>query len=170
MVIDNLHRLKSEELRRKILALEKRKDIWLILIGRSPLPTWLMSRHIQEVFVVISENDLRMGRDEITAYLDARGVVYTEEDIQYLQNTAEGNAYILHHVALRMKEGEHPGPKLQTEIREAFASYLENVVLVRWDSDLLEFLMQVSVVDEFTAGLAEMIRQPPCHCPAGAGG
>ena len=157
VVIGNLHRLKSEELRRKILALEKRKDIWLILIGRSPLPTWLMSRHIQEVFVVISENDLRMGRDEITAYLDARGVVYTEEDIQYLQNTAEGNAYILHHVALRMKEGEHPGPKLQTEIREAFASYLENVVLVRWDSDLLEFLMQVSVVDEFTLELAEMI-------------
>ena len=157
VVIDNLHRLKSEELRRKILALEKRKDIWLILIGRSPLPTWLMSRHIQEVFVVISENDLRMGRDEITAYLDARGVTHTEEDIQYLQNTAEGNAYILHHVALRMKEGEHPGPKLQTEIREAFASYLENVVLVRWDSDLLEFLMQVSVVDEFTLELAEMI-------------
>ena len=157
VVIGNLHRLKSEELRRKILALEKRKDIWLILIGRSPLPTWLMSRHIQEVFVVISENDLRMGRDEITAYLDARGVTHTEEDIQYLQNTAEGNAYILHHVALRMKEGEHPGPKLQTEIREAFASYLENVVLVRWDSDLLEFLMQVSVVDEFTLELAEMI-------------
>ena len=157
VVIDNLHRLKSEELRRKILALEKRKDIWLILIGRSPLPTWLMSRHIQEVFVVISENDLRMGRDEITAYLDARGVTHTEEDIQYLQNTAEGNAYILHHVALRMKEGEHPGPKLQTEIREAFASYLENVVLVRWDSELLEFLMQVSVVDEFTLELAEMI-------------
>ena len=157
VVIDNLHRLKSEELRREILALEKRKDIWLILIGRSPLPTWLMSRHIQEVFVVISENDLRMGRDEITAYLDARGVTHTEEDIQYLQNTAEGNAYILHHVALRMKEGEHPGPELQTEIREAFASYLENVVLVRWDSDLLEFLMQVSVVDEFTLELAEMI-------------
>ena len=28
---------------------------------------------------------------------------------------------------------------------------------MRWDSDLLEFLMQVSVVDEFTLELAEMI-------------
>ena len=157
VVIDDLHRLKSEKLRQEILALEEREDIWLILVSRSPLPAWLMPRHIKSVFVVVSEDDLRMGRDEITAYLDARGVVYTEEDIQYLQNTAEGNAYILHHVALRMKEGEHPGPKLQTEIREAFASYLENVVLVRWDSDLLEFLMQVSVVDEFTLELAEMI-------------
>ena len=157
VVIDDLHRLKSEELRRDILALEEREDIWLILISRSPLPAWLMPRHIKSVFVVISENDLRMGRDEITAYLDARGAAYTEEDVQYLQNTAEGNAYVLHHVALRMKEGKHPGPELQTEIREAFASYLENVVLVRWDSDLLEFLMQVSVVDEFTLELAEMI-------------
>lgn len=157
VVIDDLHRLKSEKLRQEILALEEREDIWLILVSRSPLPAWLMPRHIKSVFVVISEDDLRMGRDEITAYLDARGVTHTEEDIQYLQNTAEGNAYILHHVALRMKEGEHPGPKLQTEIREAFASYLENVVLVRWDSDLLEFLMQVSVVDEFTLELAEMI-------------
>lgn len=157
VVIDDLHRLKSEELRQEILALEEREDIWLILVSRSPLPAWLMPRHIKSVFVVVSEDDLRMGRDEITAYLDARGVVYTEEDIQYLQNTAEGNAYVLHHVALRMKEGQSPGPELRTEIREAFASYLENVVLVRWDSDLLEFLMQVSVVDEFTAGLAEMI-------------
>ena len=157
VVIDDLHRLKSEKLRQEILALEEREDIWLILVSRSPLPAWLMPRHIKSVFVVVSEDDLRMGRDEITAYLDARGVVYTEEDIQYLQNTAEGNAYVLHHVALRMKEGQSPGPELRTEIREAFASYLENVVLVRWDSDLLEFLMQVSVVDEFTAGLAEMI-------------
>ena len=157
VVIDDLHRLKSEELRREIIALEEREDIWLILISRSPIPPWLMPQHIKNVFVVISEKDLRMGRREITGYLDAREIAYTEEDIQYLQDTAEGNAYVLHHVALRMKEGLSPGPELRAEIESAFASYLENAVLVRWDSDLLEFLMQVSVVDEFTLELAEMI-------------
>lgn len=157
VVIDDLHRLKSEELRREIIALEEREDIWLILISRSPLPAWLMPQHIKSVFVVISEKDLRMGRNEIAAYLEACGIAYTEEDIQYLQDTAEGNAYVLHHVVLRMKEGLSPGPELYAEIWDAFAVYLENVVLVRWDSDLLEFLMQVSVVDEFTLELAEMI-------------
>lgn len=157
VVIDDLHRLKSEDLRREILALGEREDIWLILISRSPIPPWLMPRHVKDVFVLISEKDLRMGRKEITSYLDAREIAYTEEDIQYLQDTAEGNAYVLHHVALRMKEGSLPGPELHDEIWEAFASYLENAVLVRWDSDLLEFLMQVSVVDEFTLELAEMI-------------
>ena len=157
VVIDDLHRLKSEELRREILALEEREDIWLILISRSPLPAWLMPQHIKSVFVVISEKDLRMGRSEIAAYLEARGIAYTEEDMRLLEVTAEGNAYVLHHVALRMREGLSPGPELYAEIWDAFAVYLENVVLVRWDSDLLEFLMQVSVVDEFTLELAEMI-------------
>ncbi len=157
VVIDDLHRLKSEELRREIIALEEREDIWLILISRSPLPAWLMPQHIKSVFVVISEKDLRMGRNEIAAYLEARGIAYTEEDMRLLEVTAEGNAYVLHHVALRMREGLSPGPELYAEIWDAFAVYLENVVLVRWDSDLLEFLMQVSVVDEFTLELAEMI-------------
>ena len=157
VVIDDLHRLKSEELRREILALDEREDIWLILISRSPIPAWLMPQHIKSVFVVISEKDLRMGRREIAAYLNTRGITYTEEDMQLLQVTAEGNAYVLHHAALRMKEGLSPGPELHAEIWDAFAVYLENVVLVRWDSDLLEFLMQVSVVDEFTLELAEMI-------------
>lgn len=157
VVIDDLHRLKSRELRQAIIALEQRDDIWLILISRSPLPAWLMPQHIKNVFVVISEKDLRMGRSEIAAYLDSRGIACTEEDMQLLETTAEGNAYVLHHVALRMKEGSSPGSELHAEIWEAFAVYLENVVLVRWDSDLLEFLMQVSVVDEFTLELAEMI-------------
>ena len=157
VVIDDLHRLKSEELRQEILALEEREDIWLILISRSPIPAWLMPRHIKNVFVVISEKDLRMGRSEIAAYLEARGIACTEDDIRLLEATAEGNAYVLHHVALRMKEGLSPGSELHAEVWDAFAVYLENVVLVRWDSDLLEFLMQVSVVDEFTLELAEMI-------------
>ena len=53
MVIDDLHRLKSEELRREIIASEEREDIWLILISRSPVPTWLMPQHIKSVFGVI---------------------------------------------------------------------------------------------------------------------
>lgn len=157
VVIDDLHRLKNEELRREIIALEQRDDIWLILISRSPIPAWLMPQHIKDVFVVITEDDLRLNSDEIGRYLDACGVTHTEDDANHLRNTSEGNAYIVHHVAMKLKAGKTLGPELYSEIWEAFSSYLENVVLIRWDSDLLEFLMQVSVVDEFTMELAEII-------------
>ena len=50
VVIDDLHRLKSEELRQEILALEEREDIWLILVSRSPLPAWLTAPAYQERF------------------------------------------------------------------------------------------------------------------------
>ena len=64
-----------------------------------------------------------MGRDEIIGYLDACGATYAEENIQYLLDNAQGNAYILHHAALRMKEGSPPGSEFRTEIQSAFASY-----------------------------------------------
>ncbi|MCI8283736.1 MAG: hypothetical protein HFE90_00460, partial [Firmicutes bacterium] len=121
VVIDDIHRLKSEKLRQYIISLEQREDIWLILISRSPIPQWLMPYYVRDGFIVISENDLQMKRNEITGYLSARGIAYTEEDIQYLQDTAEGNAYILHHVALLMKEGRSLNPELSAEIWDAFA-------------------------------------------------
>lgn len=55
-----------------------------------------------------------------------------------------------------------PGPELEREIENAFAEYLENHVLVQWDSDLLEFLMQLSVTEEFTLPLAETVTGN-CH-------
>ena len=161
VVIDDLHRPKSEELRKEIIALARRSDLWLILISRSPVPAWLMPLYVREGLMIISEDDLRLGKAEISGYLKICGVAFTDDDIQYLQKTAEGNAYVVRHAALKMKEGKHVGPALYAEIWEAFSVYLEKFVVSGWDSDLLEFLMQVSVVDEFTLEMAEMITGSP---------
>ncbi len=161
VVIDDLHRLKSEELRQEVLALEQRKDLWLIMISRSPIPAWLMPRYVKAGFILITEEDLKLGEAEIGGYLKACGIPSTDEEVRYLQRTSEGNAYVVRHAALKLKEGKSLGPALYEEIWEAFSVYLENFVLSGWDSDLLEFLMQVSVVDAFTLELAEMITGSP---------
>ncbi len=100
---------------------------------------------------------MRLGKKEIQGYLDSLGLSYTKEGLQYLADTAEGNGYIVRHAALRMAEGLSPGPKMYQEIHDAFARYLEEYIMVQWDSELLEFLMEVSVVEEFTLPLAELI-------------
>ena len=157
LVIDDLHQLKSPELRQEIISLTERQDIWLVLVSRGPIPPWLMPRYIKGGLMVISEDDLRMGEKEIRSYLESCGVPYTEADARRLKKTSEGNIYAIRHTALKMKEGKNLGPELHEEIWEAFSIYLENFVLVSLDSELLEFLMQVSVVDEFTPELAGMI-------------
>ena len=84
VVIDDLHRLGSDELRERAVELAQRRDVWLILISRSPIPSWLLPRYVEDGFIVISENDLRLGREEIVGCLEAFGIDYTEEDVQYL--------------------------------------------------------------------------------------
>lgn len=157
MVVDDMHLLKNAEGRKAVLSLAGRQDIWLILICRSPIPAWLMPLYIKGGFLVITEDDLRLGEKEISAYMDSQGLTATEEEVAFVAVRSQGNAYTVRHTALKMLEGMRPGPEMAEEIVEAFAAYLESHVMVQWDSDLLEFLVQVSVTDEFTLPLAEMV-------------
>ncbi len=157
MVVDDMHLLKNAEGRRAVLSLMKCRDIWLILICRSPIPTWLMPPYVRGGFLVITEDDLRLGEKEIAAYMDSQGLTATEEEVAFVAVRSQGNAYTVRHTALKMLEDMRPGPEMAEEIVEAFAAYLESHVMVQWDCDLLEFLMQISVTDEFTLPLAEMV-------------
>ena len=156
VVLDDMHLL-DESRRSFVRGLIADPEIWLILVNRSPVPSWLMPEYVNMGFIVISENDMCLGKKEIRGYLDSLGLSYTEEGLQYLTDTAEGNGYIVRHAALKMAEGLEPGERMRREIHDAFARYLEEYIMVQWDSELLEFLMQVSVVEEFTLPLAELI-------------
>lgn len=157
VAVDDLHLLKDQEGRRAVLSLIKREDVWPILICRSPIPAWLMPPYVGGGFLVITEDDLRLGEKEAAVYMESQGLSITKEELAFVVQRSRGNAYIVRHAALKMLEGMRPGPEMAEEIVEAFAAYLESHVMVQWDSDLLEFLMQVSVTDEFTLPLAEMV-------------
>lgn len=157
IVIDDLHLLRDKERRQAVLELIQHGEAWLVLIGRSPIPQWLADGYIRCGFIVIKETDLWPSETEVTAYLDKMGVDCQLDTIRYVLDNAKGNIYLIRHAALCLREGAVPGPALEQEIRGAFAAYLENRVFVQWDSELLEFLMQVSVVDEFDMELAETI-------------
>ena len=156
VVLDDLHLL-DESRRGYVRRLVADPGIWLILINRSPVPAWLMAEYVNEGFIIISESDLRLGKPEIAGYLNSLGIPCTGEGLQLLAEHSDGNAYVLRHAALKMAEGMAPGPQMRKEIHDAFARYLTDYVMVEWDSELLEFLMEVSVVEEFTLPLAELI-------------
>lgn len=157
VVLDDLHLLKNAEGRRAVLNLCGREDVWIILVCRSPVPSWLMPPYVNDGFIVITEADLCLGEKEIAAYMELQGIALTEEELSAVCKKCQGNAYVLRHAALKIQEGMRPGPELEQKIEGAFAEYLEEHVLVQWDSDLLEFLMQMSVTEEFTLPLAETI-------------
>lgn len=157
VVLDDLHLLKSGQGRGAARALTEREDLWLILICRSPLPSWLMPPYVRRGFLIITEDDLCLGEREIAAYMETQGIALTEEELASVSRNSRGNAYAIRHTALKVREGMRPGPALQQEVERAFVKYLEDDVMVQWDSDLLEFLMRISVTEEFTLPLAETI-------------
>ena len=156
VALDDLHLL-DESRRELVKSLISNPNVWLILVSRSPVPAWLMPEYVNVGFMILSEADLKLGRREIGGYLDSLGIAYTEDSLELLTRSSEGNTYIVRHAALKMAEGMVPGPQMQKEIYEAFARYLSEYVMAEWNSDLLEFLMKISVVEEFTLPLAELI-------------
>ncbi|WP_237076341.1 MULTISPECIES: hypothetical protein [unclassified Neglectibacter] len=156
VALDDLHLL-DESRRELVKSLVASPDIWLILVSRSPVPAWLMPEYVNMGFMILSEADLKLGRREIAGFLDSLGLAYTGDELQFLAEHSDGNAYIVRHATLKMAEGMAPGPQMQKEIYDAFTRYLTDHVMAEWDSDLLEFLMKISVVEEFTLPLSELI-------------
>lgn len=157
VVIDDLHRLKNEEKQQAILSLLKREDIWLILISRSQVPPWLLAAYIQTGFLIIPEEDFCLGKTEAAALLARFGAEAEPQELARLVENSRGNAYALGLAAHLMADGTRPGPELTQTVRRMLADYLENAVFIEFEPELLEFLMQISVVDEFDLPLAEMI-------------
>ena len=78
IVVDDLHLLKSEEGRAQILETIGRGEVWLILIGRSPMPLWLMQTYVKEGFLIVTEEDLRLKKKEIAEYFQRQQLSFTE--------------------------------------------------------------------------------------------
>jgi LuxR family maltose regulon positive regulatory protein len=157
VVIDDLHRLQNEDKRQEVIALAKRPDVWLLLISRSPVPSWLMPCYVERGFMLIQEADLRLGRHEVEAYLNESGVTLDEDGLERTCQIVQGNAFAVRQAALLIQEGKTPGDELKDALWNAMSAYAERYILSQWDRELVEFLMQVSVVDKFTLELAEMI-------------
>lgn len=157
LVVDDLHLLKNETGQQAIDAMTGRKDIWLILISRSPVPPWLVPTYIRTGFIIIGEELFRLSENEIAELFSHYNVKVSQERLSQLASDSKGNAYVLGLVARLISGGYKPGPHMYKEVTDLFAHYLESTVFNRWEPEMTEFFMQVSVVDEFTAPLAEMI-------------
>lgn len=158
LVIDNIHLVQSREQKDKILSLLDRKDVWLILAGRSKTPLWLKPKEVAGSLSVITEQDLHLTEKEVLKIAKQNESSLNEEEASYLSVTAEGNAYALSLCFIEIKRHGFPinGPFSEHITRE-FAEYLEENVISLWDVDIQDFTMHISVVEKFNEELAEYI-------------
>lgn len=157
VVIDNLHLLSDDEQKQQIISLSKNKSIQLVLINRSSVPSWLMPAYIFSGFIIINENDLGMTHRELKILLEKSDLKLSDNTINSIIEQSCGNILIINHILTCLEQGFEYTDQLVNSISENFCDYLINSVMSQWDNDVVEFLMQISCVDEFCLQLAEFV-------------
>lgn len=161
VVIDDLHQLRTDELRealiRKMELLISRQDIWLILSGRSRLPSWLLPVYYRKIFTIIEEDDFLLSETEILQYLNLWGLTLTEEDFKKAAGLTGGIGITVRLLAMELSQGRPFDTNYMERMRNDFWDYLDCHVYDQWDVEIQEFFMQVCIVEEFDKHLAEMI-------------
>lgn len=169
IVIDDLYLITSPELREELYpfleTLMERREVWLILISRCQVPRWLMSLYVNYLFCVISEKDLLLDRGEQDAYFESWNVYPGERLSEQIWQEGCGNPLVLRIVALELlrsglgnRESDVSSQaKIYKQAKDHMCGYLETHVYDQWDLELQEFLMEMSVVEQFDVPMAQMI-------------
>lgn len=177
IVIDNLQELAqdencdNEDVKKAIIALIRREDVWVILCSRGEVLPWLTAIRYQEVFYVIGEKELLFDDRQVEQYIAQTGMLFTEKQQKLLENYCNGVPItwnIINSVYQEMDVqeeterrqepfGEKDFRTLVEKARSRMWDYLEYHVYDEWDVQIQEFLMEISIVDRFHVRLAEMI-------------
>lgn len=166
LVVDNLQFLEDMFVKERLLEMIRQPDLWLIFISRSKCPGWLLSAYLKyRNFCTITETDLALSEDEIRKYLKERRIGECgPDDIRFIESYCRG-----HGLAIRLlcdqaliegRSGEGQDvfdADLFERSRLVFWDYVDREVYQKWDEELIDFIMKVSIVQEFTLELATEI-------------
>lgn len=157
VVIDDLQLLNNDEHREKIIGLIESKKVWVVLIGRMSTPQWMVSTMANGNLMVIPEESFMMATAEVAKIAKQRGIALTEQELEYITGITYGNVYVISTALQFAKSGMKVDDSFRQQLEELFEDHLKNVVIPQWSVDIQDFLMKLSVVDEFTLPLAVMI-------------
>ncbi|MBO5278221.1 MAG: AAA family ATPase [Lachnospiraceae bacterium] len=170
LVIDELHLLETQEDRNAceqlIEELSSRKDVWLILVSRAPVPKWLKPVFVRYIFVTIGEEKLCLTEKEQESYLEKWELFPTEAACKRIREWGYGNPLYLRIVAMKLKsisEADAAGKREDAELRAIEESrtelwdYVEVHVYDQWSVELQEFLEAISIVEQFDLQMAQQI-------------
>ncbi len=170
IVIDDLHLAVSsdnqEAILRSLEALSSHPDIWLILCSRSPVPGWMQQLYIRQAFCIIEEKDLFLSEKEMAGLFEKWGVYPLQSTLEETYRLTGGYPLALRIAAMHLsridtlligearRQAEH---QILQKSELDFCEYLETTVYNQWDEELSEFLMQLSIMDQFDLETAQHI-------------
>lgn len=164
VVIDNVNSIESIELRSDIAALTGRQGIWLIIAGRSRMPSWLFDSFIRRNMMLISEEDIALSPEGIDKFMRSEGIILSADEIQYEYKTSHGNMMGLIYTAQMLKSGEKLSDNVYQKVLALVLRYYEDSIISAMNTEIVDMLMKISVTEDFTEPLAVMLTGNSAIC------
>ena len=157
VVLDGIHQFRNSERRQQALTLMEQSNLWILLLSRAAVPAWLLSSYVSRGMLVIGEEELALKTEEVGALAEKLGVALLQSDCEDIARRFQGNGYAIRYLFQKLLEGSALTGQLYDHVERQYDVYLEHDLTRSLEPDVLEFLLQVSVVDCFDLALAEHI-------------
>ena len=154
--IEDMQYLTNPHCQEDVILLLDNDNIWPVLICRSKLPNWLMESYFRHSINIIDETDLGLDAKEIRLMFEETGLELTEESWNEIFLNTQGNPFVLRCI----KDNLPAGIKVPDILERAdyiFTKHIIENVFPYFDSEVLDFLVKVSLVNEFNVTMANMI-------------
>ena len=157
VVLDEIHQFRNSERRQQVLTLMEQSNLWILLLSRAAVPAWMLSSYVSRGMLVIGEEELALKTEEVGALAEKLGVALLQSDCEDIARRTQGNGYAIRYLFQKLLEGSTLTGQLYDHVARQYDVYLEHDLTRSLEPDVLEFLLQVSVVDCFDLALAEHI-------------
>ncbi|MDO5559632.1 MAG: LuxR C-terminal-related transcriptional regulator [Oscillospiraceae bacterium] len=161
VIVDDIHYLPDniyfEECLEKISEAASRNDIWLVLSGRCKIPSWLIRLHMNRVFLEIDENMLCLSDKEITKAFKSWGLEFTSDECKKYSALTKHQGLAVRAFSIHALKSKEINDNMIENVRNELWEYAWYHVYEKWDTDLLETVMKLSIIEKFDEEMARII-------------
>lgn len=154
VVIDDLQWAEGADVRRAILDLLRRTDMWVVLAGRSPVPEWLSPALHARALEVITEGDLTLTADNVKELFHLMGANLPESTIDRIIPTLSGSPVPVRLTAQAFSTGIPYNRAMYDKLVHDYWLYLDQHIYRSWPEELQDFMLRLSLLDRFTVPIA----------------
>lgn len=162
VLVDDLQYLLETERREALCEMIRtRTDLHFILLGRGPIPGWLMPFQFAGILLAVETQALLFDRATTQRMLESRGIFVTPGDMNAIQRDLKGYPIAMDILCRKLKDGTAYSTEILNTVKRELFLYFEETVYRRFELPLRRLLLTLAPLESFQMELAKMVSGDP---------
>ena len=162
VLVDDLQLLLEPQYREALCDLIRtRTDLHFILLGRGPIPGWLMPFQFAGILLTIETEALLFDRATSQRMLESRGITVSPGDMSAIQRDFKGYPIAMDILCRKLKNGAAYSEDILNSAKRELFLYFDEAVYRRFDAPLQRLLVSLAPFESFHLELAKMVCGDP---------